>query len=336
MPKKPLRLPNGFGCVTVLKGRRRKPYQARTPILGYRDGTGTPIQQSLGCYETYAEAYQAVLDYNKNKSAPSPITFAEVYAKAIDAMKRSGEERAENTYKLYDSRFRSLAQLHDKPIADIRLSDLQQAIDNQPPSKSTRNVTMAVCHLIYDYACKYDLCEKDYSAYLSANAPSTAPDPEKYFYDGELNIIKSLADTDETAMRLLVMCYTGFRIAAYDTWEVHEGYVVGGVKQKRSKEYKPRIVPIHPKIAKYIPDFYLPPHYSFNRQQTAFELAHGIRRLTPHATRHTFSYLLDKAKVDDVTAKMLMGHSLGSDVHTNVYKHRSFEQLKEAIEALPF
>lgn len=326
MSKKPMKLPNGFGSITLLKGNRRKPYQARTPNS----------QKSIGTFETYNEAYQALMNWSGDAPSTEEHTFAEVYAMAIDAMKRSGVERAENTYKAYDSRFNALHPLHGQNMSEIRLQDLQAAIDALPLTKSTRALSIAVCHLVYEYACKYDYCEKDYSIYLSPNAPSAKPNPDKYFFDGELAVLKKLADSNETAMRLLVMCYTGFRISAYYTWEVHDGYVLGGVKQRRSSEYKPRIVPIHPKIAKYIPDFRLPQRSTFAQHMEQFEEAHGIRRLTPHATRHTFSYLLDKAGVDDVTAKLLMGHSLGSDVHTNVYKHRSYEQLADAIKALPF
>ena len=65
-PEKPLRLPNGFGSVTKLSGRRRRPYTAR------KNG------QYLGYFVTYAEGFAFLAAYKTDPSVYSPelITFA--------------------------------------------------------------------------------------------------------------------------------------------------------------------------------------------------------------------------------------------------------------------
>ena len=55
---------------------------------------------------------------------------------------------------------------------------------------------------------------------------------------------------------------------------------------------------------------------------------------TPHDCRHTFSWLCDRYKIDDMSKHLLMGHALGSDVEKNVYGHRTFDELKHEIEKI--
>ena len=62
--------------------------------------------------------------------------------------------------------------------------------------------------------------------------------------------------------------------------------------------------------------------------------ASGNINHTPHDSRHTFSWLCDKYRLDDTVKHMLMGHTLGSDVEKNVYGHRTLEELKQEIEKI--
>ena len=59
----------------------------------------------------------------------------------------------------------------------------------------------------------------------------------------------------------------------------------------------------------------------------------GVRRLTPHSTRHTFATLLSNAKVPTKDIQELIGHS---DYATtaNTYTHPDLEVLRNAIEKI--
>jgi integrase len=63
------------------------------------------------------------------------------------------------------------------------------------------------------------------------------------------------------------------------------------------------------------------------------ELTNG-KKHTPHDCRHTFSWLCDKYKVDDMSKHLIMGHSLGRDVEKSVYGHRTTEELNEEIQKI--
>ena len=71
--KKRMKLPNNFGSIVKLPGRRRKPWAVRKKIDGH--------YKYLGYFESYEKALTFLVEYNKDPSvyAPSLITFAEIY-----------------------------------------------------------------------------------------------------------------------------------------------------------------------------------------------------------------------------------------------------------------
>lgn len=74
-----MRLPNGYGSVYKLSGKRRKPYIARK-TRGY-DDNGKQLYSIIGYYATRQQALQALADYNFNPYdlELGKITFAEIY-----------------------------------------------------------------------------------------------------------------------------------------------------------------------------------------------------------------------------------------------------------------
>ena len=80
--KKRMRLPNGFGQISEIKGRNlRNPFRAMATV-GVNE-YGRPICKILkprGYFATYNEAYEALIEYNKNPYDLDPdITLAQLY-----------------------------------------------------------------------------------------------------------------------------------------------------------------------------------------------------------------------------------------------------------------
>lgn len=76
------RLPNGFGQISEIKNRRlRKPFRAMVTVG--KTSTGRPICKPLkpdAYFETYNDAYAALVEYNKNPYDLNPaITVKELY-----------------------------------------------------------------------------------------------------------------------------------------------------------------------------------------------------------------------------------------------------------------
>ena len=98
---------------------------------------------------------------------------------------------------------------------------------------------------MYAYADIEGLCEKDYSAHVKINIEDDDEGGEP-FTEEELKILWKNEKNPEIEL-LLIMCYSGYRIAAYKTLKVNldDQYFQGGLKTKAGKD---RIVPIHPGI----------------------------------------------------------------------------------------
>lgn len=76
------RLPNGFGQISEIKGRAlRKPFRAMVTVGKTQEGR--PICKLLkpeSYFETYNDAYQALMEYNKNPfDFSKDITVSELY-----------------------------------------------------------------------------------------------------------------------------------------------------------------------------------------------------------------------------------------------------------------
>lgn len=81
-----MRLPNGYGGVVKLSGKRRKPFAARVTAgwkLNERTGKAVQQYQILGYSETKAGALQILAKYNDNPIDLSAmkLTFEDIYTR---------------------------------------------------------------------------------------------------------------------------------------------------------------------------------------------------------------------------------------------------------------
>lgn len=119
--------------------------------------------------------------------------------------------------------------------------------------------------------------------------------------DEELRIL--WGNSDEPIVKMvLIMCYSGFRLSAYEKIEIHldEKYFMGGVKTEAGRG---RIVPIHSGIFELVKEFVNSENAyfccrgkdMFYRKMRKKLVQIGIdtegRYHTPHSCRHTFSRL---------------------------------------------
>lgn len=339
------RLPNGTGSIKLLKGNLRKPYAAYLPVTQYKEN-GTPVQpKALGYFETRTEALQALMEWHNHpyNVEGSQLTFKQV-ADAFLKYKHSKETIAEKTIEGDKNCYKHLSPLYDKKINALVKNDLQSVINNLNLKNGYKVQILSVMHQIMSYAMENDYIQKDYSQFVKVEGEDDSVSGIPYTEE-ELKILWKHRYDNETLTMINVMIYTGYRRSAYRTMEYNtdEWYMKGGVKNKQSKG---RIVPIHPEIKDLIPTMiiYNPPISTFKDRYDANLKELGIlygknkdgeeQKHTPHDTRHTFSWLCDHYKVDEMSKHMLMGHTLGKDVEANVYGHRTLDELKEAINQI--
>ena len=189
---------------------------------------------------------------------------------------------------------------------------------------------------MYKYALKYEIVEKDYSQFLYM--PKEEDDePGVPFSDDELKILWTHS-ADPVIQMILIMCYSGFRIAAYTNIEVNltDRYFKGGVKTKAGKN---RIVPIHSAIYDFVTNradknmLHCTASLFRNKMSAALD-QFGIERHTPHDCRHTFSMLCERYGVNENDRKRMLGHSFGTDITNAKYGHRTLEELRNEIEKI--
>lgn len=350
------RLPNGYGSISKLSGKRRNPYCVRPPTTEY-DEERRPIRPKPICYTdtwhhafvaltawkagTYEPGMEATLstqetdinrilaDYSRVTRRVDGITFAEVFKQAFDW--HSQKDIGESAKNAYRSGFRAIPTMHDRIFASISIDEWQAAV-NDVNKKSLHYTAKMAIMLCYKYAILKGICDKNLGSYIIVK-----PYEVKHgtpFSDEELKFLWEHHRENQFLEDALIMIYSGFRVSAYAKMEVNlkERYFKGGIKTKAGKG---RIVPIHdciyPLVKKHgVHHIGENENYKkrFNKAMKAYGLPH-----TPHDCRHTFSALCERYEVRENDRKRLLGHSIG-DITNDVYGHRTLEELTKEMNKI--
>lgn len=357
--KKHKKLPNGYGSIQKLSGKRSHPYAAYPPTKEFSI-SGSPVrQEAIGYYTTWYAAYDALSEYNsytdqdreerKRKADVRSLTFAQVYELYYaDKFKRQLEAQShDKTVKKTSmqtsiiSAYKNSTVLHDKVFSQLRKPDFQKVIDDCPLKRSSKELLLCLYSQMSKFALQNDYIDKNYAQFCSVTA---AEDDESGvpFSPSELKILWADSSNPVSQM-ILIMIYSGFRISAFEKIEVNlsEGYFKGGVKTAAGKN---RIVPIHSAVLPFVQAGAIPADFSsikFRKDlfypklnELGISVSSSGTKHTPHDCRHTFSWLCDKYGVNDVTKHILMGHAIQGDVEKRVYTHRRIEELREELEKI--
>ena len=282
MARKYPKLPNGFGSVKKLSGRRTNKFGVYPPVTEFREN-GTPVSttalayvddwiKGVGILTAYhngsfkpgqeipdyldcskqSDLIKGILaEYNATRriqaTEPPKKTFAEVYEEFFKWKFERDKARkySKSTIDVTRAAYKNLEVLHNRIFTSLRHVDFQKALDDSKCKHASIEHMKSLINQMCQYAVVYEITDHDYSEHLKINIPD---DEERGvpFSDDELKILWQNKD-DETIEFLLIMCYSGFRILAYKNMEVNltERYFKGGVKTKSGKG---RIVPIHSAI----------------------------------------------------------------------------------------
>lgn len=339
-----MRLPNGYGSIYKLSGKRRRPY-AVIVTANWTD-EGKPIRKYLGYYEKRQEALTALAEFNQSPYSldNNRITLAELWENWKEY--RIGHKKS--VPPNYIAAYKRCADMYDMPFVDIRSRMIQLAVDGCDKAPSA-GMIKTVMNVLYKYAFLMGICTVNY-----ATPVDTPPVPKSTkhhpFSDDELDDMWQ--HTDDLTIRIaIILCYTGMRpteLRKMKYADVHlaERYMVGGIKTKNGKN---RVIPIAEKIVPIITDLY-------NRSDKKHLLVDDdgiyisgwknfydsvwckstfkvIQNHFPHDGRHTCKTRLDNAGVNSTTAKLILGHS-SNDVEERVYTHKTTKQLIDAINLI--
>lgn len=343
---KRMRLPNGFGSISYLGDNRRKPYLVRKTIG--KNEFGKPITKPIepnSCFSTYNEAYQALMDYNKNPYDKSKdLTVSQVYeAWSPKRYKQLGKNRR----TALESAYKRCETIHDRKINSLRTVELETLIQGSSRSDVMRIDTRSLLVSLFEHALKYEIVEKNYALLTDVISRPEASINRVVFPSKEIESLWGLREIIGVDM-ILVGLYTGLRpseICELESGNVYldKGYLIGGMKTDAGRN---RIVPLHKDIITVIEshmgsdmlfksitgknmDYPKYQHY-FGNVMKILKTKHA-----PHDTRHTFITRAKGDGMDEYCLKLIVGHAI-VDVTEKVYTHRTYTELVQEVNKIVY
>lgn len=344
-----MKLPNNYGCVYKMSGKRRRPYAVRVKI-GEHDN-GSAIYKYLGYFEKSPDAYTFLAKYNEGLVTPdnrlkSNILFRQVFDEWITEHERY-RDVGKQAHASYTLAFAQLKELHNKIFCMLRVDDLQAQIDKlENMSESTIQKPITLLHFMYQYALKKEYVDKDYSQYIIRVSAREKQRMHKAFTHKEIK--RLWEDGSEDSKRILIFIYTGFRATELleikkENVHLKEGYMIGGKKTDAGKD---RAVPIHKKILPLVKEFYnnsttylfeengKPITYMHFKDYHMIPLMEKLSmKHTLHDTRHTCASLLKEFGCDDLYRKLILGHHI-KDFTDRVYTHVEIARLNLEVNKI--
>lgn len=362
MPIK-IRLPNGYGSIRKLSGKRTRPFAVFAPSKDTNEKGNTKYNKPIAYAKTWQEAFLILTAYNNGNYDPNnppvltkldglskkdleavvneviktvaPNTKTNIndllLSEAIDLWykyKIGKNVISKSSIKLYQSSIKLISEYSRKIyVSEIKSKDIESYINTLDTSKSYKKIVLNILKQTFKYLMMNDYINKNPLEYVSVYVEDDTVSGTSYTIE-ELARLWKLSEYETTAKNILIYCYSGFRSSAYKTIEINkeEMYFKGGVKNKYSKN---RIVPIHSSIIPFIESF----TPITTKAYKSFLKSHGFKDHRIHDTRHTFSMLCEKFGVNENDRKRLLGHAF-SDITNSVYGHRSIEDLRAEIEKI--
>lgn len=334
------RNPNGYGCVTKLKGNRLKPWIVKVTVY---DEEGHSKQVPVAYAETEEQGNILLAQYNNNpwNVKRDKVTLVELYQQWSKVKLPKLGTSLQSSLK---SAFRHCSKYYGLKYRSIRAYQMQDCIDNCGCGYSTQGAIKNLWGHLDRFAFECDIIEKMYSTLTTAPPiPETNRTP---FTPEQVEQLWKIKD-DDWVNTVLIYLYTGFRLTELlnmktEQVNIKEWYFQGGIK---SASGKGRIVPVHEKIKPLVQtlvdqgNVYLFSYQEKKISQTQYYQFWGevMKKIeadkTPHEARHTFETNLDNAGGNRKCIDMLMGHK-SKDVGNRVYNHKTIDQLRDTVNLL--
>jgi integrase len=369
------RLPNGFGQITKIKDKNlRRPYRAMVTVG--KNSVGRPICKLLkpqSHFETYNEAYAALVEYNKNPyDLDVGITVAQLYEKwSTEYFKTL---KSDSSVRTITSAWAYCSSIYDMRAKDLRARHIKGCMDDgtaiikgveKAPSAGMKSRIKSMFNLMLDYALEYELIDRNYARTFNVSddiieEKNKARRGHIPFSNEEMDTLWSNVESVNYVDVVLIQCYSGWRpqelgLIKLENVDLDDWTFMGGMKTKAGIN---RVVPIHPKIrplverkykeaqelgSEYLincnesPDRKSSFRFTYDKYRTRFEKIVSMLKLNDqhraHDGRMHFVTAAKKYDVDEYAIKYIIGHAI-SDITEKVYTKREIDWLKEEIEKI--
>lgn len=347
-----MRLPNGYGSVTKMSGKRRKPWRVRVTI-GWTP-EGKQIYKNIGTFETRKAALEALTQWNatplgqvekaKKEETKQGLTFADVYAAMLEY---KDSKLTDSMRSLYQVAYKNLEPLHGQQFCRIKKPHLQDAFDACDKSSSTKNKMKTLVNAVYKYAIEHELTETDYSKMIDMDKTENEREYIPFSEEEIETIWKHAEAGDEAAKIILLQIYTGTRITELleiekENVHLEDSYCIGG---KKTIAGKSRIIPLHKRVVPILAEFYNQdrPYLFVNSRGTRLKyrafLNHFTDKMkewemdhTTHDARRAAATRLSVADVPYHIIEQILGHK----AQHVTGKHYIFKDVKQMVKYINY
>ncbi|MFR5631614.1 MAG: tyrosine-type recombinase/integrase [Monoglobales bacterium] len=319
-PAKRKRLPNGFGSITEIKGKNlRNPFWVRVCVG--KTEFNRPLLRPLkpqAYFLTYNEAYQALVDYNRNPyDLENDLLVEQLYKKWSDSYLNKCDESYVRTVtsawaycsSIYQMRAKDVRARHIKGVMDegYRIETRGKKKGEKVfPSASTKARIKSLFNLMFDYALEYEIVTMNYARTFDVSDDIIKEKEESKknhipFSEDELETLWDNVGKVKYVDWILIQCYMGWRPQELATLQLSEvnltdWYMQAGMKTESGKQ---RIVPIHTKIRDLVKQNYdiavsLGSPYLFNDKGQL----NGSYKLTYDKYAHRFKKAIEQLNLN--------------------------------------
>lgn len=334
-----MRLPNGYGGISKMSGKRRKPWRVR--VTDKLEG-GKQTYKNIGYYATRKEALDALAAYNNNPNIfdASGITFAEVYDLWSE---RKYQDISQSNINGYKASYALCDTLKPMRMQDIKTTHLQDVADNCGKNYPSLRKLKVLFGQIFEYAMQNDIVDKNYAKFVKLKKD----EDESYkidrtpFTEDEIATLWDNLERNEWIDTILIQIYTGVRIGellAIKSNDVNlaEKYMRGGSKTEAGKN---RVIPLHERILPLVQkrlesgtnllitkNDAAVSYYTYRDTYWSNVMEQLGMEHRPHDCRHTFASRSDTAGLNKLCIKRIMGHK-STDITDKVYTHKDIGEL---------
>lgn len=361
-PKRPrssskhMRLPNGFGQISEVKGKNlRKPFRAMVTVGKTDDGKFIRrLLKPESYFETYNDAYYALLEYNKNPyDLDSDITIQELYTKWTGEYFKT--LKSASSTRTITAAWKYCSSVYSMRAKDLRSRHIKGCMDSCE-SSNTKSRIKSMFNLMMDYAVENEIVSKNYARDFKIsddikNDIESSKIQHVSFNEEELKLLWDNT-SDPLVSLILLQCYTGFRPQELCNIELKNvdlknWNITGGMKTEAGSD---RVVPVCDPIRPILKNIYSlssalnsewlccdrdGSYMSYDKYQKRFgklmkELDMEHR---PHDPRKTFVTMCKNSGLDEYAIKKIVGHKI-SDITEAIYTDRDPNWLENEVKKI--